>query len=163
MPSIQQLIQEIPEYLILKELFNLYPNEKERIDSDAYSELIKNLRNVEAEASGENLCIHVSYEKDFGKSNPNYIWQACYSLNHRLNTKYSLQSLSFAQIAGALYKDDEAKEVGEEAFLAHLLYELACMDFYDDELPKAKGKKDYFRIEDVIDNEIEHDSTEQSD
>lgn len=159
MKTIKQLLEQAENDTLFMFIQKKYPEEEERVKSGYYENLIKKLKNAKEEPNESERTIHVEYSKDFGESNPNYVWNASYSTEKRYHCKYSLKFITFEEIASSFVRNEDLEKLSKEEYLAHLLYELAYRDILmDDEVKlvsvQSKPQKDYFRVEDVIEDEM---------
>lgn len=159
---IQELIKQTEADRIIEEILNYYPHEKERVHSNYYHHLIQMLCQAEIPPNRQHVTVHVDYSKDFGKNNPSHIWGVSYSVNKRYHHKYSLYYLTINEIAGALVFSRDLEHQRKEEYIAHLLYEIAQRDLFEDdnefvagEPSNKKSQKEYCLLEELLDDDDE--------
>lgn len=152
---VKELLKQLRPEAILENIKAHYPEEQSRIESGYYQNLIDSMNEAFIMENAEHMTVHVEYAKDFGKTNPTYIWNASYSTHKRYNHKYSLKFVSLQEIASSFVyaKDLEMQEVGE--YVARLLYEIAHRDIVDEDdfaCVEKKESKEYCTVEEAFEN-----------
>lgn len=165
--NVKSLLKQSDLQKIIEELSMLYPDEKARIQSGYYQNLIQSIVHSEGKPNEDQMTVHVEYSKDFGETNPDFIWNASYSTHKRYKHKYALKFASIEEIASSYVYEKDLKKQHPEEYLAHLLFEISHGDIVvsEDEfwcVDKTKRtmveKKEFFSLEDVInqsDEELE--------
>lgn len=126
--NVKQLFEQVNTETLIRMIQSKYPNEQERIDSGYYENLIERLVNANEGINEDFRTIHVEYTKDFGVTNPEFIWNASYSTHKRYNHKYSLKFATIEEILSSLVLETDLEEQSVIQYFAHLLYELAHSD-----------------------------------
>jgi len=157
--NVKSLLKESNLLKIIEELSRLYPDELPRIQSGYYQNLIQSIMQSETKPNEDRMTVHVEYSKDFGETNPDYIWNASYSTHKRYKHKYALKFASIEDIASSFVYEKDLKKQDPEEYLAHLLFEISHGDIVisEDEfwcVDKTKRtmieKKEFLGLEDVI-------------
>ena len=113
---------------VIKEIYSQYPEEASRIHSGYYHSLFSTMRSSEELDNEDQRTIHVEYSKDFGVTNPEFIWNASYSTHKRYNHKYALKFATIAEVCSSLVDEGDLKKRSKEQYVATLLFELAHGD-----------------------------------
>lgn len=125
---VKELLEQINEETVVRMIQSKYPDETERIESGYYENLIRKMKDVEVEGNNEQRTIHVEFTKDFGVTNPEFIWNASYSTHKRYNHKYALKFASIEEIASSFVMEKDLEELSVPQYFAHLLFELTHSD-----------------------------------
>lgn len=133
---VKQLLEQVNPETLIRVIQTRYPKEKERIHSGYYENLIGKLKDAETVENEEYRTIHVEYTKDFGVTNPEFIWNASYSTHKRYNHKYSLKFASIAEIVSSYVMEKDLEEQSVAQYFAHLLFEMA----HGDVLAETEGE-----------------------
>lgn len=125
---VKDLLEQINEETVERMILSKYPEELARVESSYYRNVISKMREVAKEENAEQRTIHVEFTKDFGATNPEFIWNASYSTHKRYNHKYALKFVSIEQIASSYIVEKDLEELSVPQYFAHLLYELTHSD-----------------------------------
>jgi hypothetical protein len=134
--NVKELFEQVNQDAVIRVIQSKYPEEKERIQSGYYENLIGKMKEAEAVENEEIRTIHVEYTKDFGVTNPEFIWNASYSTHKRHNHKYSLKFASMEEIASSYVMEKDLEEQSVAQYFAHLLFEMA----HGDVLAETEGE-----------------------
>lgn len=134
--NVKQLFEQVNEEALIRVIQTKYPQETERIQSGYYENLIEKMKKAEAVENVEIRTIHVEYTKDFGVTNPEFIWNASYSTHKRYNHKYSLKFASIEEIVSSYVMEKDLEEQSVVQYFAHLLFEMA----HGDVLAETEGE-----------------------
>lgn len=134
--NVKQLLEQVNPESLIRVIQSKYPHEKERIQLGYYENLIEKMKKAEAVENEEFRTIHVEFTKDFGVTNPEFIWNASYSTHRRYNHKYSLKFASVEEIVSSFVMEKDLEEQSVAQYFAHLLYEMA----HGDVLAETEGE-----------------------
>jgi len=130
--NVKQLLEQTNPETLIRVIQTKYPHELERIESGYYENLIGKLKEANLEENEVGRTIHVEYTKDFGVTNPEFIWNASYSTDKRYNHKYALKFATIEEIASSNIMQSDLEEQSVAQYFAHLFYELAHADVLEE-------------------------------
>lgn len=130
--KVKELFKQVNRDALLRMIQTKYPEERMRVQTGFYDNLLNRLEKAETGENEDHQTLHVEFSKDFGVTNPEFIWNASYSTHRRYNHKYSLKFVTIEEVASFFVLDKDIEEQSVLQYFAHLFYEMTHSDVLDD-------------------------------